>query len=198
MKCGPATARLVFTVVKTGGDHAEGSGQPHSPQSLLVCRAPDMAVKPRPAARAKSAFCTSVPPHALLGKARPNAADWDPHPTPPRKKALGMPGCWHLGCCINLYLQDGSQQSLYRFSRPTVCSNMRQWHHTPPVGHILTVDALQGDLVLLQSIYLYYLSGFACQQNFLPSTLFLLCLKGFSSKVPNSLCGEADSTSDCT
>ncbi|XP_046511277.1 tetratricopeptide repeat protein 23 isoform X1 [Equus quagga] len=41
----------------------------------ILCKAPDMAVKPRPAARAKSAFCTSVPPHALLGKARPNAAD---------------------------------------------------------------------------------------------------------------------------
>uniref|UniRef100_A0A9L0S0Q8 Tetratricopeptide repeat domain 23 n=1 Tax=Equus caballus TaxID=9796 RepID=A0A9L0S0Q8_HORSE len=41
----------------------------------ILCKAPDMAVKPRPAARAKSAFCTSVPPHALLAKARPNAAD---------------------------------------------------------------------------------------------------------------------------
>ncbi|XP_058398336.1 tetratricopeptide repeat protein 23 isoform X1 [Diceros bicornis minor] len=41
----------------------------------VLSKAPEMAVKPRPAPRAKPAFCTGVPPHTVLGKARSNAAD---------------------------------------------------------------------------------------------------------------------------
>ncbi|XP_019493416.1 PREDICTED: tetratricopeptide repeat protein 23 [Hipposideros armiger] len=41
----------------------------------VLSKAPEMAVKPRHAPKAKPAFCTGVPQHTVLGKARPHAAD---------------------------------------------------------------------------------------------------------------------------
>ncbi|KAB1257399.1 Tetratricopeptide repeat protein 23 [Camelus dromedarius] len=41
----------------------------------VLSRAPEVAVKPRQAPKAKPAFCTSGPQPTMLGKARPGAAD---------------------------------------------------------------------------------------------------------------------------
>uniref|UniRef100_H0XLF2 Tetratricopeptide repeat domain 23 n=1 Tax=Otolemur garnettii TaxID=30611 RepID=H0XLF2_OTOGA len=41
----------------------------------ILSKAPEVAMKPRQAAKAKVAFCTGAPQHTMLGKARPNAAD---------------------------------------------------------------------------------------------------------------------------
>lgn len=48
---------------------------PHSPHSFLVYRAPEVTGKARKSPKAKVAFCSTVPQHTALGKARPNLVD---------------------------------------------------------------------------------------------------------------------------
>lgn len=75
VKYSMAAAGLVFTEAKAREKPGRGLWGTTLTHLLLVCRAPEMAVKPRHAPKAKPAFCTGVPQHTVLGKARPHAAD---------------------------------------------------------------------------------------------------------------------------